>query len=179
MVTDSRVYDAVIVGAGQSGVPLSTALSRAGWKVALVERQLVGGSCINWGCTPKSRPIRARAKRCAATCAKPAWNATIAMLICAPPRLRPMATGRRWVRWYRCGACAAARRAPLARRVPLVIVHAQDAVRFQPADLDLIHTQPLPPGRRPRVPAAPVLLPPPSAGSRSGAGCRSPAWSPG
>lgn len=52
MVTESRTYDAVIVGAGQSGVPLSTALARAGWKVALVERQYVGGSCINWGCTP-------------------------------------------------------------------------------------------------------------------------------
>ncbi|RPI55125.1 MAG: mercuric reductase [Chloroflexi bacterium] len=52
MVTESRTYDAVIVGAGQSGVPLSTALSRAGWKVALVERHFVGGSCINWGCTP-------------------------------------------------------------------------------------------------------------------------------
>lgn len=52
MVTDSKTYDAVIVGAGQSGVPLSTALARAGWKVALVERQYVGGSCINWGCTP-------------------------------------------------------------------------------------------------------------------------------
>jgi pyruvate/2-oxoglutarate dehydrogenase complex dihydrolipoamide dehydrogenase (E3) component len=52
METDSRTYDAVIVGAGQSGVPLSTALGRAGWKVALVERHLVGGSCINWGCTP-------------------------------------------------------------------------------------------------------------------------------
>jgi pyruvate/2-oxoglutarate dehydrogenase complex dihydrolipoamide dehydrogenase (E3) component len=52
MVTENRTYDAVIVGAGQSGVPLSTALSRAGWKVARVERLYVGGSCINWGCTP-------------------------------------------------------------------------------------------------------------------------------
>jgi len=52
MVTDIKTYDAVIVGTGQSGVPLSTALARAGWKVALVERRYVGGSCINWGCTP-------------------------------------------------------------------------------------------------------------------------------
>jgi len=62
MVTDSRTYDAVIVGAGQSGVPLSTALARAGWKVALVERQYVGGTCINWGCTPtKTMVASARA----------------------------------------------------------------------------------------------------------------------
>jgi pyruvate/2-oxoglutarate dehydrogenase complex dihydrolipoamide dehydrogenase (E3) component len=45
-------YDAIIIGAGQSGTPLSTTLADAGWKVALVEREHVGGSCINEGCTP-------------------------------------------------------------------------------------------------------------------------------
>lgn len=45
-------YDAIVVGAGQGGGPLSTALARAGWKVALVEREHVGGTCINSGCTP-------------------------------------------------------------------------------------------------------------------------------
>ena len=51
MTTDDR-YDAIILGAGQAGLPLSTALAGAGWKVALVERQHLGGSCINEGCTP-------------------------------------------------------------------------------------------------------------------------------
>lgn len=45
-------YDAIIIGAGQAGGPLATTLARAGWKTALVERKHVGGSCINYGCTP-------------------------------------------------------------------------------------------------------------------------------
>jgi len=50
--TSSQHYDAIIIGAGQAGGPLSTTLARAGWKTALVEREHVGGSCINYGCTP-------------------------------------------------------------------------------------------------------------------------------
>ena len=45
-------YDAIVIGAGQSGGPLSSALARAGMKTALIERDLVGGTCINYGCTP-------------------------------------------------------------------------------------------------------------------------------
>lgn len=54
MVERSRTkdFDAVIIGSGQSGGPLSTALAQDGQRVALVERAHVGGSCINVGCTP-------------------------------------------------------------------------------------------------------------------------------
>jgi pyruvate/2-oxoglutarate dehydrogenase complex dihydrolipoamide dehydrogenase (E3) component len=45
-------FDAVIIGTGQSGKPLAIALGRAGWKVAVIEREHVGGTCINVGCTP-------------------------------------------------------------------------------------------------------------------------------
>lgn len=45
-------YDAIIIGAGQAGGPLSTTLARAGWKTAIIEREHVGGTCINEGCTP-------------------------------------------------------------------------------------------------------------------------------
>ena len=45
-------YDAIIIGAGQAGGPLSTALAQAGWKTAIIERTHVGGTCINEGCTP-------------------------------------------------------------------------------------------------------------------------------
>jgi pyruvate/2-oxoglutarate dehydrogenase complex dihydrolipoamide dehydrogenase (E3) component len=45
-------YDTIIVGAGQSGDPLARALASAGQKVALIERDAVGGTCINYGCTP-------------------------------------------------------------------------------------------------------------------------------
>jgi pyruvate/2-oxoglutarate dehydrogenase complex dihydrolipoamide dehydrogenase (E3) component len=51
-MSNQEQYDAIIIGAGQSGTPLSTTLADAGWKVALVEREHVGGSCINEGCTP-------------------------------------------------------------------------------------------------------------------------------
>src|SRR5688572_30858223 len=49
---DTQHYDAVVIGAGQAGVPLATTLAKAGRKTALVEREHVGGTCINEGCTP-------------------------------------------------------------------------------------------------------------------------------
>ncbi|HYD11211.1 MAG TPA: FAD-containing oxidoreductase [Allosphingosinicella sp.] len=45
-------FDAIIVGAGQAGPSLAGRLSGAGMKVALVERHLVGGTCVNTGCMP-------------------------------------------------------------------------------------------------------------------------------
>lgn len=45
-------YDAVVIGSGQAGTPLSIALSGAGQRTALIESQHVGGTCINVGCTP-------------------------------------------------------------------------------------------------------------------------------
>src|SRR5947207_15364469 len=51
MATTQR-YDALVIGAGQAGGPLSTALARAGRRTTIVERKHVGGTCINEGCTP-------------------------------------------------------------------------------------------------------------------------------
>ena len=48
----SRAFDAIIVGAGQAGPPLAGRLTAAGMKVALIERKLVGGTCVNTGCMP-------------------------------------------------------------------------------------------------------------------------------
>jgi pyruvate/2-oxoglutarate dehydrogenase complex dihydrolipoamide dehydrogenase (E3) component len=48
----SNAYDAIIVGTGQAGGPLAGRLSEAGMKVAIVERKLFGGTCVNTGCTP-------------------------------------------------------------------------------------------------------------------------------
>ena len=48
----STQYDAIVIGSGQAGGPLSKALARAGKRTALVEREHVGGTCINEGCTP-------------------------------------------------------------------------------------------------------------------------------
>jgi pyruvate/2-oxoglutarate dehydrogenase complex dihydrolipoamide dehydrogenase (E3) component len=51
-LSDSEKYDAIIIGAGQAGVPLSYALAGAGMRTAIIERKHVGGTCINEGCTP-------------------------------------------------------------------------------------------------------------------------------
>jgi pyruvate/2-oxoglutarate dehydrogenase complex dihydrolipoamide dehydrogenase (E3) component len=45
-------YDAVIIGSGQGGNPLAGTLAGAGWKVAVIEREHIGGTCVNEGCTP-------------------------------------------------------------------------------------------------------------------------------
>ena len=45
-------YDAIVVGAGQAGGPLASALARSGKRTVLIEREHVGGTCINEGCTP-------------------------------------------------------------------------------------------------------------------------------
>jgi pyruvate/2-oxoglutarate dehydrogenase complex dihydrolipoamide dehydrogenase (E3) component len=51
-VTKAKQYDTIVIGAGQSGGPLSTALARSGRKTAIIEREHVGGTCLNEGCTP-------------------------------------------------------------------------------------------------------------------------------
>jgi len=48
----SQAFDAIIIGAGQAGPPLAGRLTAAGMKVALIERKLVGGTCVNTGCMP-------------------------------------------------------------------------------------------------------------------------------
>src|SRR5262249_28793409 len=45
-------YDAIIIGAGQAGGPLSNTLAKAGMRTALIEQIHGGGTCINEGCTP-------------------------------------------------------------------------------------------------------------------------------
>ena len=45
-------YQAVVIGTGQGGKPLSVALAPAGRRTAILEREHVGGTCVNEGCTP-------------------------------------------------------------------------------------------------------------------------------
>jgi len=45
-------FDAIIIGTGQAGPSLAFRLAAAGMKVAVAERNLVGGTCVNTGCTP-------------------------------------------------------------------------------------------------------------------------------
>jgi pyruvate/2-oxoglutarate dehydrogenase complex dihydrolipoamide dehydrogenase (E3) component len=50
-------YDAIVIGSGQAGSPLSYKLADQGWTVALVEKANLGGTCINTGCTPTKTMI--------------------------------------------------------------------------------------------------------------------------
>jgi dihydrolipoamide dehydrogenase len=45
-------FDAIVIGSGQAGNPLCQKLADKGWTVALIEKEHLGGTCINTGCTP-------------------------------------------------------------------------------------------------------------------------------
>lgn len=53
----TKKYDAIIIGSGQGGTPLSIRLAKAGYKTALVEQKWIGGTCINNGCIPSKTII--------------------------------------------------------------------------------------------------------------------------
>jgi len=55
--------DVVIIGAGQAGIPLAHALAKAGKRVAIAERKDLGGSCVNFGCTPTKAVIASACSR--------------------------------------------------------------------------------------------------------------------
>jgi pyruvate/2-oxoglutarate dehydrogenase complex dihydrolipoamide dehydrogenase (E3) component len=57
LMTPAQHYDAVVIGSGQGGNPLARALAELGRKTAVIEREHVGGTCINEGCTPTKTMI--------------------------------------------------------------------------------------------------------------------------
>jgi pyruvate/2-oxoglutarate dehydrogenase complex dihydrolipoamide dehydrogenase (E3) component len=48
----SEKYDAIVIGTGQAGPPLAVRLGTSGRRTAIIERKLVGGTCVNNGCIP-------------------------------------------------------------------------------------------------------------------------------
>src|SRR5262249_10098210 len=52
MMRSMYSYDAIVIGTGQSGPSLAVRLAKAGRKVAIIERHLAGGTCVNTGCIP-------------------------------------------------------------------------------------------------------------------------------
>lgn len=48
----SEIFDAIIIGTGQSGPSLAARITREGMKAAIIERKLFGGTCVNVGCIP-------------------------------------------------------------------------------------------------------------------------------
>jgi pyruvate/2-oxoglutarate dehydrogenase complex dihydrolipoamide dehydrogenase (E3) component len=59
-------FDAIVIGSGQAGTPLSTALAEAGMRTALIERKHVGGTCVNEGCTPTKTMVASARVACLA-----------------------------------------------------------------------------------------------------------------
>src|SRR5580692_9824915 len=53
----NTAFDAIIIGTGQAGPPLARRLAAAGMKVAIIERKLFGGTCVNTGCIPTKAMI--------------------------------------------------------------------------------------------------------------------------
>jgi pyruvate/2-oxoglutarate dehydrogenase complex dihydrolipoamide dehydrogenase (E3) component len=53
-----ETFDVVVLGAGPGGEVAVNSLARAGARVALVERELIGGECTNWGCIPSKTLLR-------------------------------------------------------------------------------------------------------------------------
>ncbi|STZ74685.1 mercuric reductase [Mycolicibacterium fortuitum] len=51
-MASAQSFDAIVIGAGQAGPPLAGRLTAAGQTVAVIERKLVGGTCVNYGCIP-------------------------------------------------------------------------------------------------------------------------------
>ncbi len=69
-LTGPEVFDAIVIGTGQSGPSLAVRLADAGKKTAILERKLVGGTCVNDGCIPtKTLIASARAAHVARRCA--------------------------------------------------------------------------------------------------------------
>ncbi|MFP4091026.1 MAG: mercuric reductase [Cyclobacteriaceae bacterium] len=56
-----KKYDAIIIGAGQGGSPLASTFAGKGKKTALIEKNAIGGTCINTGCTPTKALIASAA----------------------------------------------------------------------------------------------------------------------
>jgi pyruvate/2-oxoglutarate dehydrogenase complex dihydrolipoamide dehydrogenase (E3) component len=57
-MTQDRVEEVelLVVGGGKAGESLAMDRARAGWSVAMVERDKIGGSCINVACIPTKSP---------------------------------------------------------------------------------------------------------------------------
>src|ERR1700709_2309049 len=51
-------YDVIVLGSGPGGYPAAIRASQLGKKVAIIEKELLGGICLNWGCIPTKALIK-------------------------------------------------------------------------------------------------------------------------
>jgi pyruvate/2-oxoglutarate dehydrogenase complex dihydrolipoamide dehydrogenase (E3) component len=62
-----ETVDVIVIGSGQGGIPFAADFAKAGRSVVLFERDALGGSCVNYGCTP-SKAFLAAAHAVGCTC---------------------------------------------------------------------------------------------------------------
>src|ERR1700740_2190236 len=55
---DAKTYDLIIIGSGPGGYVAAIRAAQLGMKVAIVEREQLGGICLNWGCIPTKALLR-------------------------------------------------------------------------------------------------------------------------
>src|SRR5216684_1514963 len=67
-------YDAIVIGTSQGGRFLPVELAKAGQKVALVERDQLGGACVNTGCTPTKTMVASAARSTACVLVRYRWT---------------------------------------------------------------------------------------------------------
>ena len=146
--------DVIVIGSGQAGVPLAARLARAGRRVVIAERKRLGGTCVNYGCTPtKTMVASAHAAHAARTAAR--------FGVMAGPVNIDMAevVGRKYriVRRWREGVKKRLQKAP---RLTLVRGHArfigprQVEIAGEPYEADVVVVNV---GARPAVPPIPGL----------------------
>jgi len=51
-------YDVIVIGSGPGGYPAAIRASQLGFKVAIIEKESLGGVCLNWGCIPTKALIK-------------------------------------------------------------------------------------------------------------------------
>ncbi|MFN2385033.1 MAG: FAD-dependent oxidoreductase [Thermoanaerobaculia bacterium] len=95
-----ETFDVLVIGGGQAGIPLAHALAKKGMHVALAERQDLGGSCVNFGCSP-TKAVIASAR--VAQLARRGDEFGLSILAVKPDFSRVLARARDVVTQFRAG----------------------------------------------------------------------------
>jgi pyruvate/2-oxoglutarate dehydrogenase complex dihydrolipoamide dehydrogenase (E3) component len=78
-------FDLIVIGAGPGGYVAAIRAAQLGLKTAIVERENLGGICLNWGCIPTKALLRSASNMSACTI----WT-----LMASPPRSRASTSTR-------------------------------------------------------------------------------------
>ena len=69
-----ETFDVAVIGAGPGGYPAAIRAAQLGANVALIEKEELGGACLNWGCIPSKTLIGAARLMASLESARDYWN---------------------------------------------------------------------------------------------------------